>query len=91
MTKQVCKFCGCTDRSPCLIPMRYVPTPNVPALLALFGVDEYPAITSACQISEMTTPCHWSTNDVCSAPACIAKAYTEACALVDEILLAEAA
>jgi hypothetical protein len=83
--QMTCKFCGCTDRRPCMIPMFYVPAPRVPELLELMP-DEYPIIARPGQVAEFTTPCHWSTPDICSAPTCIEKAYAEACALVDALL-----
>ena len=83
-----CKFCGCTDRAPCMIPMLYVNTPRDVELIALLS-DEYPAIARPGQVAEFTTPCHWSTPNICSAPACIDKAYAEICAAVDELLATE--
>lgn len=79
-----CKFCGCTDRKPCLIPMRYS---GAHFLEGDYG--DYPLIALPGQVAQFTTPCHWSAPDVCSAPACITLAYAETCALVD--LLLEAA
>jgi hypothetical protein len=80
-----CRFCGCTDRRACAIPMFYAPTPEIEELLDLFG-DEYPVIAQQSQPAEFSTPCHWSAPNVCSAPPCIEKAYLEARALVDSLV-----
>lgn len=80
-----CKFCGCTDKRACAIPMFYTATPDVPELLDLFG-DEYPVIARDAQLAEFSTPCHWSAPNICSSPACVEQAYVEACALVDSVL-----
>jgi len=80
-----CRFCGCTDRRACQIPMLYVATPTVPELLDLFS-DELPVVARPGQVAEFTTPCHWSAPDICSAPACVDKAYVEACAFIAEII-----
>jgi hypothetical protein len=64
----ICKFCGCTDSTPCLIPASYITDPDFVASVA-GGV-----------------PCAWLLEEVCTAPACVAKAYVEACALIDQML-----
>jgi len=73
-----CQFCGCTDDRACAIP--YV-----------FDEDDNPLLALPGQIAEVTSPCHWSTPNICSAPACIARAYPEACAIVDRMLMEDLA
>lgn len=41
-----------------------------------------PAITELFDLS-----CDWLIPNVCTAPPCVEKAYAEACALVDELML----
>jgi hypothetical protein len=81
-----CKFCGCTDRNACAIPMFWSPTPDVDGLRELFGDERFPVVAGASQLADFSTPCHWSAPNVCSAPPCIAQAYREACDLVDRLL-----
>jgi len=64
-----CKFCGCSDRRPCAIAMRMM--------------DDQPMLALAGQVSTFTSACGWIAPEICSAPACVAKAYSEACALVE--------
>jgi hypothetical protein len=69
--------------------MRYEPTPDDPGLLESFG-DEYPIVLMpAGSVAEFTTPCHWIAPDICSAPACVEKAYRERCAWMDAVIAAE--
>lgn len=64
-----CKFCGCSDKRPCAIAMR------------ILGDQEMIALAG--QLSTFTAACGWIGDmNVCSAPACVEKAYAEACALV---------
>lgn len=37
-----------------------------------------------------TFPCSWLLEDVCTNPACVQKAYAEACAMVEELIGAAA-
>lgn len=71
-----CKFCGCTDSKPCLIPI--CEGPNGEAVLA---DDNNVAIA--------THACGWliDTPDacVCTAPPCVKKAYDEAELLADQL------
>lgn len=53
----VCRFCGCTDDTACLIHMA-VPSELVPGEIVLGDF-----------------PCAWLVPDVCTAPACVEKAY----------------
>jgi hypothetical protein len=66
-----CKLCGCTDKRPCSIPMCVAGDQLV---LAIDG-----------QVSTHTEPCAWLADSVCSAPACVEKAYNEAAMLADQI------
>jgi hypothetical protein len=84
-----CKFCGCTDKRACQIPMVYADLPDDRMLRELLGSDDYPYIVRPGQLAEFSTPCHWSAPGICSAPACVEKAYAEACALIDELVAAE--
>lgn len=54
----VCKFCGCTEETACMLP-------SPPFLLF--------------------EPCQWLLPDVCTNPACVEKAYREACVLADRM------
>lgn len=74
-----CKFCGCTERKPCRIPMVFGADPLDPA------DDDYPQIAQPDVIAEFTTPCHWMMENVCSAPLCVEKAYAEAELLADQL------
>jgi len=76
-----CKFCGCTDKRPCLIPMRYSGWHFLEG-----DYNDYPLITMPGEVAQFTTPCHWSALNTCSSPACIALAYVEACGMVDLML-----
>ncbi len=71
-----CKFCGCTDRKACAIPMRYGDHP----LEADVPINCLPG-----EVAEFTTPCHWLTPNICSAPPCVEKAYAEAELLADQL------
>jgi hypothetical protein len=77
-----CKFCGCTDLRACAIPMVFGDHPLE---------DDMPALALPGQVADFTTACHWSAPSICSAPACIDLAYVEACVLIDQIYLEEAA
>ena len=85
--QQRCKFCGCTDDRPCAIPMRY----SGSGALLPDSLGDDPVLALPGQVAHFTTPCHWSAENVCSAPACIAGAYVESCALIDELLAEEMA
>jgi len=80
-----CKFCGCTDNHPCLIPMYYGLHP-LSLGRSRFDFEQLPVVSSPDQLAEFTTPCHWSAPNICSAPACVAKAYVERHALLDQLL-----
>lgn len=84
-----CKFCGCTDEHGCVIGMFWAPLPDVRELQLMFDDTRYPAIAGAGTIATIRTPCHWSAPNICSAPACIERAYPEACAMVDELIARE--
>lgn len=65
-----CKFCGCSDSKPCHIPKRIM--------------DDQEMIALSGQVSTFVAACEWVAREICSAPACIEKAYVEASALVTE-------
>ena len=69
----VCKFCGCTENKPCRIP------------LTVNQADD-PIIAFPPAEPLGYTVCGWLLDDVCTAPACVEKAYPEACALIDQLL-----
>lgn len=69
-----------------MIPMFFDWTPDVDELLLLLGDTRYPVIARPGQVAELTTPCHWSAPDICSAPSCIDKAYIEAWQLTEQLL-----
>lgn len=56
----VCKFCGCTESTPCYIPASYITDPDF-------------------RVAGNVVACSWLTRDCCTAPACVEKAYREAC------------
>jgi hypothetical protein len=66
-----CKFCGCTEKRACQIPMRVE--------------DGQPMIALAGQVSTFTQPCEWIAESICSNPACVEQAYQEAALLADQI------
>jgi hypothetical protein len=74
-----CKFCGCTDRRPCMITVVDDPQDGtrsiVPAGIALVEADKEIRLV----------PCEWIGENVCSAPACVEKAYAEAALLADQL------
>jgi hypothetical protein len=75
-----CKFCGCSDRKACAIPMTFGDHPldtDVP-------INCLPG-----ELAEFTTPCHWIAPDVCSAPPCVERAYEECCAFIDQLIAGE--
>jgi hypothetical protein len=74
-----------------MIEMFWATTPDVIELRVFFGDAIYPAIAGQGRLAEIETPCHWSAPGICSAPACVDRAYPEACALVDRMLLEELA
>lgn len=78
-----CKFCGCTDRRACRIPMMNLEDDDI--------VGRSTALPLPTQVAEFWTTCHWSAPNICSAPACIDEAYREACDAVDLMLAAEMA
>lgn len=64
-----CKFCGCTEQAGCSIPVRELEDGSQ---YVEMGVIEQLAIDIE------YFPCTWLLPDVCSAPACVEKAYAEA-------------
>lgn len=69
----VCKFCGCTDSSPCVIPASYITDREFMA--SLIAADHNAGV-----------PCAWLLPDVCTAPVCVAKAYLEARGVIDQLV-----
>lgn len=63
-----CKFCGCTDERPCLIAAIVKADGDVEIT---FGIV---ALVRPGERIEML-PCGWLIPEVCSAPACVKKAY----------------
>lgn len=81
-TIQKCKFCGRTDQGACSIPFR------------IFDADGNDPEDRECvelgPIEQLDPdieyyPCAWLLDDVCSAPACVEKAYAEARPLAEQI------
>jgi len=63
-----CKFCGCTESAACPVPVR---------------IDEREAggvvlWNGAPEDADGFVACQWIAPEVCSAPACVKKAYAEA-------------
>ena len=83
-----CKFCGCTDKHPCVIPMSFGTHPLSYGRDPL-DFEQLPIVSSLDQIAEFTTPCHWSAPNICSAPACVEKAYVETCEAIDQLMAGE--
>jgi hypothetical protein len=73
-----CKFCGCTDRNPCLLTE--IVDPEGHAQLLGSGIELIPAGSTTNLI-----PCMWLLPTVCSAPPCVEKAYAEAELLADQL------
>lgn len=59
-----CKFCGCTEERPCLIPI------DVDGRLE---VD--PILAERARRRGLVVACAWLIPEVCTAPACVEKAY----------------
>lgn len=64
-----CKFCGCSDDRPCMIPVCLAPDGD--------ALERARAM--------MQEPCAWLLDDVCSNPVCVEKAYAEARPLAEQI------
>lgn len=61
-----CKFCGCTELRACRIPVLLEDDDRVVPIFTPSLVDD-PTI--------QYIPCSWLIPNVCSAPACVEKAY----------------
>jgi hypothetical protein len=59
-----CRFCGCTERNPCSIPITFDETGR--QRLARSNAEALERI-----------PCGWYLEEVCNAPACIEKLIQE--------------
>jgi hypothetical protein len=73
-----CKFCGCTERRACQI-----------AYTALAEDDIVGRATAFARTGELISfmdLCHWIGPNICSAPACVEKAYAERCAEIDRLI-----
>jgi hypothetical protein len=68
----VCKFCGCTEDKPCAISV------ELDGQLAIGAGGLHNARLNY-------VGCAWLTEGVCSAPACVEKAYAEARPLAEQI------
>lgn len=75
-----CRFCGCTEKRACQIPMTFIAEDSAKPAIAMPG-----------QVSLFTLSCDWLIPNVCTHPLCVEKAYAEACALVDELIAMEEA
>jgi hypothetical protein len=64
----VCKFCKCTENSPCSIPLARDRYEGMEGVWFPGGV---PPLGQA-------LPCDWLLDDVCTNPACVEAAYLEA-------------
>jgi hypothetical protein len=53
--------------------------------------DDTPITVFAGEVAQFTTPCHWSATNLCSAPACIERAYPDACEILDQFIAARLA
>ena len=67
-----CKFCGCTEDKACLIPIAV-------------ESDGAIGLVYDSAIARSVISCDWLLDDVCSAPACVEKAYTEARPLAEQV------
>jgi hypothetical protein len=78
-----CKFCGCTERRPCLLIVVDTGDGRPLILAPKSAIAVVPADGEAQLI-----PCAWLLEDVCTNPACVEKAYTERRPLAETIDLA---
>ena len=77
--KYVCKLCGCTDDKPCIL----VAVDDAPDRDAYLRAGGAVIIEPGARTREV--PCAWLTDDVCSNPVCVEKAYAEARPLAEQI------
>jgi hypothetical protein len=75
-----CKFCGCSDKRPCLIPM----------VIIRKGVDDFSddefTLAAPGQVANFTLACSWIAPEICSAPGCVERGYKERWELVEQLL-----
>jgi hypothetical protein len=64
-----CRFCGCTEHAPCLIPIRKTRQGHY-----TLAADEFHA--------SLFRPCAWYIPGVCTNPKCVAKLIIES---IDEV------
>jgi hypothetical protein len=78
MNIQRCKFCGCTEDKPCLLTEV---TEYAESFIIGTGIQLVPEGAKT-----RLVPCAWLLEgDLCSAPACVEKAYAEAALLADQL------
>ena len=77
MSYERCKFCGCTEDRPCLIT---AVTEYADTYILGTGIQLVPDGAKT-----RLVPCAWLLPDVCTAPACVEKAYAEALPLAETI------
>jgi hypothetical protein len=87
-----CKFCGCTERGACSIAFRVFPEED--ALEGVFPPGDFPpgdpmyletGVIAQLDPDIEYLPCQWIAPEICSAPACVEKAYAEARPLAEVI------
>ncbi len=72
----VCKFCQCTEDRPCMIPL------SRDRFEGFSGIA-FPGVPALGQ----SVPCAWLLEDVCDAPPCVEKAYFEARAQAEALMM----
>src|ERR1017187_7729895 len=71
MSVRKCKFCGCSERRACAL-IEVFPAPGVSPYLLPPGIALIPPDAETHIVG-----CSWLTEEVCTNPACIEKAYLE--------------
>ena len=86
-----CKFCGCTELAGCSIPFRifYSQNDGTAGISPLVDCHDRVFVETG-PIGQLDPdieyqPCAWLLPDVCTAPACVEKAYAEALPLAETI------
>lgn len=70
-----CKFCGCTETTPCRVPVML--DEHEPGSVTLWA--------GAPEEADGFLPCEWIAPEICSNPECVKKAYAEARSGADRI------
>jgi hypothetical protein len=80
----ICKFCGCTNKRACAIPMFTMDDDDIigRATSVVFPRD-------VAQLASFTEPCHWIAPNICSAPACVNRAYAERADAIVRLVIAD--